>query len=115
MEHKMNILKAQKRDKARGKRNKMVVSNKSIFVIQQAIITRAEKAKGLKMKTTIITNANPETKLVMHKVELSQFAHYADFKKFCEDNKVNGDYELLWFSLTIVKGMNLFSPKGELK
>lgn len=44
----MNILKAQKRDKARGKRNKMVVSNKSIFVIQNAIIKRGEKAKGKK-------------------------------------------------------------------
>ena len=41
----MNIKKAVKRDTKRNKRNKMQTDNKSIFVIQNAIIKRGEKAK----------------------------------------------------------------------
>ena len=39
----MKISKAVKRDKKRHKRNKMVIVGKSIFLIQQIIINRAEK------------------------------------------------------------------------
>jgi hypothetical protein len=45
---KMKLEKALKKDKARAKQNKMVVSNKSIFLIQEIQIKRAEKAKGKK-------------------------------------------------------------------
>jgi len=44
----MKLEKALKRDKKQNKRNKMVVSNKSIFLIQAIQIKRAEKAKGKK-------------------------------------------------------------------
>jgi len=40
-----NLDKANKRDKARNKKNKMIVDNKSIFIIQQSQINRAEKSK----------------------------------------------------------------------
>ena len=40
-----SIDKANKRDKARNKKNKMIVDNKSIFIIQQSQINRAEKSK----------------------------------------------------------------------
>jgi len=40
-----SIDKANKRDKARNKKNKMIVDNKSIFIIQQIQINRAEKSK----------------------------------------------------------------------
>jgi len=41
----MKLDKASKRDKKRNKRNKMVVSGKSVFIIQAVQIKRAEKAK----------------------------------------------------------------------
>jgi hypothetical protein len=44
----MKLEKALKRDKKQSKRNKMVVSGKSVFLIQEIQIKRAEKAKGKK-------------------------------------------------------------------
>jgi len=44
----MKIEKANKRDKKRIKNNNMVVDNKGIFIIQRAIINRAEKNKKKK-------------------------------------------------------------------
>lgn len=41
----MKLQKAQKRDNKRNKRNKMKVSGKSVFIIQNAIIKRAQKVK----------------------------------------------------------------------
>lgn len=42
----MKITKAEGRDKKYNKRNRMVVNGKSIFVIQNAIINRANKVNG---------------------------------------------------------------------
>lgn len=43
----MNISKSERREKKRNKKkNGMRVDNKSIFVVQSAIIKRGEKAKG---------------------------------------------------------------------
>ena len=39
----MKLEKATKRDRKQNKRNKMQVDNKSIFIIQRAIIKRGEK------------------------------------------------------------------------
>jgi hypothetical protein len=44
----MNIKKATKRDIKRNKRNKMQVDNKSVFVIQEAIIKRGNKKESKK-------------------------------------------------------------------
>ena len=41
----MRLNKAKDRDKKRKKRNQMIVNGKSVFIIQQSIIKRAEKAK----------------------------------------------------------------------
>lgn len=41
----MKLNKAKNRDKKRIKQNKMIVNGKSIFIIQQSIIKRGEKAK----------------------------------------------------------------------
>ena len=41
----MNINKANARDKKRSRHNKMVVTGKSVFVIQSKIIKRAERIK----------------------------------------------------------------------
>lgn len=47
----MKITKANNRDKARHKKNKgMVVSGKSVFIIQQAQIKRAQKIAESKVK-----------------------------------------------------------------
>jgi hypothetical protein len=42
----MKLNKATSRDKKRNKRNRMIVSGKSVFLIQEIQIKRAEKAKG---------------------------------------------------------------------
>jgi hypothetical protein len=41
----MKLEKSSRRDNKRNKRNKMQVDNKSIFIIQQAIIKRGNKSK----------------------------------------------------------------------
>ena len=47
----MKLTKANKRDKARHKaKNGMVVSSKSVFIIQQAQIKRAQKIAESKVK-----------------------------------------------------------------
>lgn len=42
----MKIIKAKNRDKKRLKRNKMIVDSKSVFLIRQIIIKRADKIKN---------------------------------------------------------------------
>ena len=42
---KMKLDKAEKRDRKRRKKDKMVVDNKNIFIVQQAIINRGKKGK----------------------------------------------------------------------
>jgi hypothetical protein len=44
----MKLEKVSRRENKRSKRNKMQVDNKSIFIIQQAIIKRGKKSKDKK-------------------------------------------------------------------
>jgi hypothetical protein len=39
----MNIEKAEKRDKKRQKKNRMIIDNRSIFTIQETIIKKSKK------------------------------------------------------------------------